>query len=131
MHEQSETIQLPSGGWINVYGRGTPKAGQRLPGTPIYGTAEAAVADAKKRSDAYPAEVKTPADTLPMAVAEGRVKPLTPEHVALMKLFNMLRVDQQLDLRQQWQRHGYIPGEAIRRLLGVVSLRDTTESDIA
>ena len=31
MHEQSETIQDAQGRWINVYGRGTPRAGQPLP----------------------------------------------------------------------------------------------------
>mgnify|MGYP001602082425 FL=1 len=66
-----------------------------------------------------------------MAVAEDRAKPTTPEQVALVKLFNTLRPDQRVDLRQQWQKHGYIPGEAIRRMLGIVSLRDTTESGLA
>lgn len=72
-----------------------------------------------------------PVDALPMAVAEARAKPTTPEQVALAKLFNTLRPDQRIDLRQQWQKHGYIPGEAIRRMLGVTSLRDTTESGLA
>ena len=77
------------------------------------------------------AEPQLPVDALPMAVAEGRAKPTTPEQAALVKLFNTLRPDQRIDLRQQWQRHGYIPGEAIRRMLGISSLRDTTESGLA
>ena len=72
-----------------------------------------------------------PADALPMTVAEDRAKPTTPEQAALVKLFNTLRPDQRINLRQQWQAHGYIPGEAIRRMLGLVSLRDTTESGVA
>lgn len=52
-HEQSETIQLPSGKWVNVYGRRLPKAGQQLPGTPEYDTVEAAVSAAKNRSAAH------------------------------------------------------------------------------
>jgi hypothetical protein len=31
VHEQSETVQLPDGRWVNVYGRAVPKAGQQLP----------------------------------------------------------------------------------------------------
>lgn len=55
MHEQSETIQDASGRWINVYGRGTPKAGQPLPSVhdfeqDAYDTVDEAVAAAKKRS---------------------------------------------------------------------------------
>ena len=72
-----------------------------------------------------------PVDALPMAVAEDRAKPTTPEQAALVKLFNTLRPDKRIDLRQQWQKHGYIPGEAIRLMLGLVSLRDTTESGLA
>ena len=52
MHEQSETVQAPDGRWINVYGRGTQKAGQPLPGLPTYGTVDEAVAAAKARSSA-------------------------------------------------------------------------------
>jgi hypothetical protein len=52
-HEQSETIQDDSGQWINVYGKETPQAGQRLPGTSGYPTVEAAVAAARARSDAH------------------------------------------------------------------------------
>lgn len=51
MHEQSETIQRPDGKWVNVYGRGLPKAGEQLPGTPTYGSKEAAVEAAGWRSD--------------------------------------------------------------------------------
>ena len=51
MHEQSETIQLPNKRWVNVYGRGTPKAGEKLPGTPDYPTVEDAVGAARKRSE--------------------------------------------------------------------------------
>lgn len=49
-HEQSETVQNEKGEWINIYGRNTPQAGQRLPGTPTYPTVEEAVEAAKKRS---------------------------------------------------------------------------------
>ena len=56
MHEQSETIQDAQGRWINVYGRGTPRAGQPLP--PVhdfeqdsYDSVEEAVAAAKRRSE--------------------------------------------------------------------------------
>ena len=130
MHEQSETVQLPGGGWVNVYGRNTPKAGRRLPGTPVYASVEAAVADAKKQSDEHGEKSIAPPNALPLAVVDGRGQKPTPQQVELLKLFNMLRPDQRIDLRQQWQRHGYIPGEAIRRMLGIVSLRDTTESGL-
>ena len=49
-HEQSETIQRSDGKWVNVYGRDLPKAGEPLPGSGVFGTAEEAVAAAKKRS---------------------------------------------------------------------------------
>ena len=53
-HEQSETIQDPdTGKWVNVYGRKTPKAGQRLPNDRDYDTVEEAVAAAAARSKAY------------------------------------------------------------------------------
>lgn len=52
-HEQSETIQLDDGTWANVYGRKTPKAGQRLPDTPTYPTMDEAVSAAKERSRSY------------------------------------------------------------------------------
>jgi hypothetical protein len=42
-HEVSETVQRADGRWINVYGRGLPQAGQRLPGSGDYDTAEEAV----------------------------------------------------------------------------------------
>lgn len=51
-HEQSETVQRADGKWINVYGRGTPKAGQQLPGTPAYTTSGEAVRAARARSAA-------------------------------------------------------------------------------
>lgn len=51
MHEQAETIQLPSGRWANVYGRATPRAGQRLDSLD-FGTVEEAVTAAKARSAA-------------------------------------------------------------------------------
>jgi hypothetical protein len=51
MHEQSETIQLPSGRWVNVYGRSVPQAGQQLPGTPDFGTMDEAVQAAQLRSE--------------------------------------------------------------------------------
>lgn len=53
MHEQSETIQLPNGSWVNVYGRNTPQAGQQLPGTPAYRTVDEAVSAAKARSEQH------------------------------------------------------------------------------
>ncbi len=49
-HERSETVQR-GGKWYNVYGKGTPKAGQVLPGEPEYNTVEEAVAAAKARSE--------------------------------------------------------------------------------
>jgi hypothetical protein len=53
MHEQSETVQRPDGKWINVYGRGTPQAGQQLPGTPAYATVKEAETAAQSRSDQH------------------------------------------------------------------------------
>lgn len=53
MHEQSETVQLENGKWVNIYGPGTPHAGQRLPGTSEYDTVEEAVKAAKQRSDEH------------------------------------------------------------------------------
>jgi hypothetical protein len=50
VHEQSETIQNAQGQWINVYGRGTPQAGQQLPGTRTHATVESAVSEAQQRS---------------------------------------------------------------------------------
>ena len=70
-------------------------------------------------------------DFLPISVAEGRVRPGTPEQIKLLKMFNTLRPDQRIDLRQRFQAHKAIPGAAIRNMLGITSLRDTTESDIA
>lgn len=55
-HEHSETTQLPSGKWVNVYGRKTKSAGKRLPqnasgvGHEEYDSVDAAVTAAKKRS---------------------------------------------------------------------------------
>ena len=72
-----------------------------------------------------------PADALPMAVAEGRAKPATPEQAALVKLFNALRPDQRMDLRNQFKAHGYIPGAAIRRMLGLASLANTTDTELS
>lgn len=51
-HEQSETIER-DGKYINVYGAKTPKAGQQLPGTPVYDTLDSAVSAAKQRSEDY------------------------------------------------------------------------------
>ena len=51
-HEQSETVQRKDGKWINVYGKGTPKRGQQLPGTPAYDTVKEAEAAARARSAA-------------------------------------------------------------------------------
>jgi hypothetical protein len=49
-HEQSETVQLPSGKWHNVFGRGTSRAGQRLPDTGEFDTVHEAVRAAGERS---------------------------------------------------------------------------------
>lgn len=52
-HEQSETVQLPgSGKWVNVYGKETPQAGQRLPGDVEHNSMEEAVRVARQRSAA-------------------------------------------------------------------------------
>jgi len=70
-------------------------------------------------------------DFLPIAVAEQRAKP-TPEQKALHDLFfYKLRPDQRIELIQQWTPHKAIPGSAIRRMIGMASLRDTTESGLA
>ena len=52
-HEQSETIQLKNGKWVNVYGAKTKKAGQQLPGETEYDTVDEAVSAAKKRSKSF------------------------------------------------------------------------------
>lgn len=52
-HERSETVQDLDGTWINVYGKGTPQAGQQLPDTTWFSSAEEASAAAQARSDAY------------------------------------------------------------------------------
>lgn len=52
MHEQSETIER-DGKFFNVYGSGTPKAGQDLPGEKPYDTLDAAVTAAKARSHSF------------------------------------------------------------------------------
>ena len=52
-HEQSETVRIYSGKWINVYGRNTKKAGQKLPDSDEYDSPEEAVAAAKKRSKSF------------------------------------------------------------------------------
>lgn len=59
-HEVSETVQdQRTGKWVNVYGRGTKKAGQRLPqdatglGHKEYDTVDDAVTEAKARSASY------------------------------------------------------------------------------
>ena len=49
-HEVSETVQNKKGKWINVYGKGLPKAGKQLPDTSSFPTMEEAVKAAKKRS---------------------------------------------------------------------------------
>ena len=54
MHEQSETIQDPkTKKWVNVYGKKTNRAGQRLPGSGEHATVEEAVKEAAARSEAY------------------------------------------------------------------------------
>jgi len=52
-HEQSETVQDHSGKWINIYGKKTTRAGQRLPNTPSYDTVEEAVKAARERSKSF------------------------------------------------------------------------------
>ena len=52
MHEQSETVER-DGKFYNVYGRGTPKAGQDLPGEKPYDSLDAAVTAAKARSHSF------------------------------------------------------------------------------
>lgn len=59
-HEQSETVQDPkTGKYVNVYGRGTKKAGQRLPedssgvGHKEYDNVDDAVREAVQRSNSY------------------------------------------------------------------------------
>src|SRR3990167_6568170 len=69
-HEQSETIQLPSGKWINIYGANTPQSGQQLPGTPQYDTVEAAVSAAGSRSRSAGATMANPI-SLTEAVKRG------------------------------------------------------------
>jgi hypothetical protein len=68
-HETSETVKK-NGKWVNVYGRGNKKAGQRLPqdhtglGHREYDDVNSAVKEAKERSErAIPHEHKrsTPA----------------------------------------------------------------------
>ena len=51
-HEQSETIEK-DGRWINVYGRNTPKAGERLPDSLDFGSVDEAVVAAKSRSSDF------------------------------------------------------------------------------
>jgi uncharacterized protein HemY len=59
-HEVSETVQdKKTGKWVNVYGRKTSKAGQRLPqdatdfGHGEYDTVEQATSEAKQRSEMH------------------------------------------------------------------------------
>lgn len=73
-HERSETVQDPdTKKFVNVYGRGTERAGARLPpdstgfGHGDYDTVDEAVDQAKKRSAAQ-RETRTP---MPPAVPEG------------------------------------------------------------
>lgn len=75
MHEQSETVQTPDGHWINVYGRGTPKAGQPLPGSRPFASSEEAVAAAKSRSEnTRTFDVRLPDGTIVKNVPEGTTK---------------------------------------------------------
>lgn len=61
-HEQSETIQDPkTGKWINVYGRGTKKAGERLPDSGEYDSVDEAVTAAKERSKSHDRPIRYPA----------------------------------------------------------------------
>lgn len=53
MHEQSETIQREDGKWVNVYGKGLPKAGQQLPNSDVYDSVDAAVGAAQARSKSF------------------------------------------------------------------------------
>jgi hypothetical protein len=76
MHEQSETIQRPDGKWINVYGRGTPKAGKPLPGSGEYPTAVAAVTAAKARSESAAPESSGPR-VFEITTPDGKVLEVT------------------------------------------------------
>lgn len=49
-HEQSETVQLPNGQWVNIYGQRTPQAGQRIPDMPSFRDMDSAVQAARARS---------------------------------------------------------------------------------
>jgi hypothetical protein len=53
MHEQSETVQLPNGRWVNVYGKALPSAGMQLPNSVDYGSMDEATAAARARSESY------------------------------------------------------------------------------
>ena len=64
-HERSETIQGPHGSWINVYGRGTSKAGKQLPDSSNYRTVDAAVKAAKQRSHDHGMALSGPGGVLP------------------------------------------------------------------
>ncbi|SRR6266513_1724716 len=80
-HEQSETIQTPEGKWINVYGVGTPQAGQPLPNSPEYGTVTEAVAAAKQRSLVHGQVLKDISDAVSGAYVQ-------PQPSLLEKLVN-------------------------------------------
>jgi hypothetical protein len=80
MHEQSETIQR-DGKFYNVYGKGTPKAGQDLPDSPAYDTLDAAVAAAKLRSETAPKQgiIDRAIGTSPEAIRAGARQLLGPD----------------------------------------------------
>lgn len=87
MHERSETIQDPeTGKWINVYGKGTPQAGARLPGSGEYATVEEAVGAATLRSQMggkpppIPQMPQTPTPVAPSLPTQGA--PLLPARQA-------------------------------------------------
>lgn len=76
-HEQSNTIQLPNGRWVNVYGKRTPRAGQRLDDLD-YGTVGEAVDAAKARSKSFDHIDFTPDEPLHPAENPGNIGGLTP-----------------------------------------------------
>jgi hypothetical protein len=51
-HEQSETIKR-NGKWINVFGKKTKRAGDKLPGSGTFKTVDAASKAAGRRSAAF------------------------------------------------------------------------------
>lgn len=111
-HEQSETVQLPNGKWINVYGGNTPQRGQKLPDSDIYDSMNDAISAAEKRSKAY-GRGRPPFARQPRGSAEDRLSALNQ------------KLKDSVGLGQTWDpRHGVVdvtPGtllERARKVLG-------------